>query len=98
MAVLTGILLLVDTYGLLYQNLQIKNEVSVEATADPTKSQIFYIDSAEDLDNVRENLYQKDENGDFILDGQTFLFRFATLICLAVHSHLSVMRFLMEVI
>lgn len=68
MAVLTGILLLVDTYGLLYQNLQVKNEVSVEETADPTKPQTFYIDSAEDLDNVRENLYQKDENGNFILD------------------------------
>ena len=67
MAVLTGMLLLVDTFGLLHQNLHIKNIVQVAETADQTKPQTFYIDSAEDLDNVREHMYQKDENGNFIL-------------------------------
>ena len=67
MAVLTGMLLLIDTFGLLHQNLHIKNIVQVAETADQTKPQTFYIDSAEDLDNVREHMYQKDENGNFIL-------------------------------
>lgn len=68
LGVLSALLLLVDSFALLHQNVRLKNTVQVAETADITRAQTFYIDSAEDLDNVRENLYQKDENGDFILD------------------------------
>lgn len=66
MATLSCVLLFVNTFGLLTQTAKIGNQVSVEETADPTKPQTFYIDSPEDLDNVRENMYQKDEEGNFI--------------------------------
>ena len=66
MATLSFIMLLVNTFGLLTQTAKIENQVSVEETADPTKPQTFYIDSPEDLNNVRENMYQKDEEGNFI--------------------------------
>ena len=56
MATLSCVLLFVNTFGLLTQTAKIGNQVSVEETADPTKPQTFYIDSPEDLDNVRENM------------------------------------------
>lgn len=66
MATLSCMLLLVNTFGLLTQTAKIGNQVSVEETADPTSPQTFYIDSPEDLDIIRENMYQRDEEGNFI--------------------------------
>ena len=66
MATLSCMLLFVNTFGLLTQTAKIENQVSVEETPDPTRPQTFYVDSPEDLDNVRENMYQKDEEGSFI--------------------------------
>ena len=57
-----------DAFGLLRQTLITQNDYEVLIADDNTKSQIYYIDSAEDLNNVRYNMYQKNDDGSFNLN------------------------------